>query len=180
MAKCITICPIGGVDEGVLKHLEERISTHCDLSCTVCRGLEHPKYAYDYGRCQYDSRLILKRLLRCCPEDTTRFLGVTEVDLFVPILRFVYGLAQLDGRCLLVSVHRLRPQFYNLPPKGESLLSRVEKTALHELGHTFGLTHCQDRYCVMHSSSRIEDTDTKQPAFCPTCRELFRWQLERC
>ena len=141
--------------------------------------MEKPRYAYNNTRCQYNSKLILKRLLEQSSHDTLRLVGVTPVDLYVPILKFVFGLAQIEGKCAIISLHRLYPQFYGQPSNPDLLSARVEKTALHELGHTFGLTHCQDRQCVMYSSTRIEDTDFKQSEFCPTCFELFQWLLEK-
>jgi archaemetzincin len=106
-------------------------------------------------------------------------MGVTTVDLFVPILKFVFGLAQIDGPCSIISTHRLRPEFHDSTPDRDLFLARIEKTALHELGHGLGLTHCRDRRCAMYSSTRIQDTDFKRADFCPTCAELFRWHLER-
>jgi archaemetzincin len=179
LPKCITICPIGPVETGVLEHISECISSQGNLTCNFFRGMENPKYAYNKIRSQYDSKLILKHLLRECPQNTLKFMGVTSVDLYVPILQFVFGLAQIEGKCSIVSLHRLDPQFYAQSPNPDLLLQRVEKTVWHELGHTFGITHCRNRRCVMYSSTRIEDTDFKQPAFCPTCSELFKWHLEK-
>jgi archaemetzincin len=139
--------------------------------------LGNPKYAYNKTRLQYDSKLILKKLHHSCPHDTSRLIGVTHVDLYVPILKYVFGLAEVEGRCCLISIHRLRPEFYDQPPNPALLLERVEKTALHEIGHTLGLTHCRDRRCVMYSSTHIENTDFKQTDFCATCFELFKWYL---
>ena len=139
---------------------------------------ENPKYAYNEGRGQYNSKLILSHLSRSCPEDTLRFMGVTHVDIYVPILKYVFGLAQVAGKCFLISTHRLYPEFYDQPPNTDILLERVEKTAIHELGHTFGLTHCRDKRCVMFSSTKIENTDLKEPDFCPTCFDLFQWFLD--
>ena len=141
--------------------------------------MENPKYAYNDTRHQYNSKQILKHLLQKCTSDTLRLIGVTPVDLYVPILKFVFGLAQIEGQCSIISLHRLYPQFYDQPSNSDLLLARVEKTALHELGHTFGITHCRDRRCIMYSSTRIEHTDCKQPDFCLTCFELFRWHLTK-
>lgn len=141
--------------------------------------MKNPRYAYNDTRCQYNSKLILKHLLEHDFPDTLRLVGVTGVDLYVPILQFVFGLAQIQGQCAVISLHRLWPEFYDRPPDRDLLLARVEKTALHELGHTFGITHCRDRRCVMYSSTRIEDTDVKPPDFCPTCSDLLKWHLER-
>jgi archaemetzincin len=141
--------------------------------------MENPRYAYDDTRCQYNSKLIIKHLLDQSLQDSFRLLGITSVDLYVPILKFVFGLAQIQGKCSLISLHRLCPKFYDQPSDPDLLLARAEKTALHELGHTLGMTHCRDRRCVMYSSVRIEDTDSKQPDFCLTCFELFQWYLKK-
>ena len=179
MPDCITICPVGSIDERILDHIAKCISIRCGLSCRISMRMENPRYAYNDTRCQYNSKLILKRLLQQSPRDTLRLMGVTSVDLYVPILKFVFGLAQIDGKCSIISLHRLWPQFYDQPANPDLFLSRVEKTALHELGHTFGITHCRDRRCVMFSSTRIEDTDIKCAEFCPTCFELFKWFVSK-
>ncbi len=139
--------------------------------------MERPEYAYNVTRCQYDSRPILKRLIQYCKDDT-KLLGVTQVDLYVPILKYIFGLAQVGGGCSLISLHRLCPEFYDQPSDPALLLERAEKTAMHELGHALGLTHCRELHCVMYSSTSIENTDFKNPDFCPTCFELFKWYLE--
>lgn len=179
MSRCVTICPIGLVDKEIIQHMAERITSRCGLASRVSPGMENPIYAYNETRCQYNSKLILKQLIQNCSHDTFRLMGVTQVDLYIPILTFVFGLAQIEGPCSVISIHRLCPEFYDQSSDFDFLLNRIEKTALHELGHTMGLTHCRDRRCVMHSSTRIEDTDFKQPFFCPTCFELFNWYLER-
>jgi len=167
------------VDEDILEHIAECVSIRCGLTCRISSGLQNPRYAYNDTRCQYNSKLIIKHLLQKSPHDTLRLMGVTCVDLYVPILQFVFGLAQIEGQCSIISLHRLCPEFYDQPSSRDLLLARVEKTVVHELGHTFGMTHCRDRRCVMYSSTRIEDTDVKQPDFCPTCFELFQWYLEK-
>jgi len=179
LSDCVTICPIGSVDPGILEHIAKCISTRCGLTCRISMRMENPRYAYNDTRCQYNSKLILKHLLDRNFQDSFRLIGVTPVDLYVPILKYVFGLAQIQGKCSIISLHRLYPMFYDQPSNPDLLLARVEKTALHELGHTLGLTHCRDRRCVMYSSTRIEDTDLKQPDFCCTCFELFQWYLKK-
>ena len=179
MSRCVTICPVGSVDEEILEHIAKCISIRCGLTWRISKRMENPHYAYNDIRCQYNSKLILKRLLQRNLHGTLRLIGVTSVDLYVPILKFVFGLAQIEGKCSIISLHRLYPRFYDQPSNPDLLLARVEKTVLHELGHTFGITHCRDRRCVMYSSVRIENTDAKQPDFCPTCFELFQWYLKK-
>ena len=92
-------------------------------------------------------------------------LAVTDRDLFIPVLTFVYGHAQLGGRVAVVSLARLRQEFYGMAPNHELLLERAAKEALHESGHTFGLVHCADRSCAMSLATNIRQIDDRQAAF---------------
>ncbi len=178
MSGNVIICPIGPVDNYILDRIVRCVESRCKVACKISPMIESPEYAFDERRSQYNSKLILKNLIKHCPEDTLKFMGVTKVDLFVPILKFVFGVAQMEGPCSVISTHRLLPQFYDEPPNPDLFIERVKKTALHELSHSLGLTHCRDRSCVMHSSTNINDTDYKKPLFCPTCFDLFTWYLE--
>ena len=100
-----------------------------------------------------------------------RVLGVTACDLYVPVLTFVFGEAQLDGNCAVVSTARLHEEFYGLPAREDLLRERLVKEAAHELGHTFGLRHCADWRCVMASSHAVERLDVKGAEFCAACRK---------
>jgi archaemetzincin len=98
---------------------------------------------------------------------------VTEVDLYVPVLTFVFGEAQLADGGAVVSVHRLRQEFYGLPADPELLRWRMLKEALHELGHTYGLRHCPDYTCVMSASNGVERIDLKSADFCAACAQAL-------
>jgi archaemetzincin len=97
-------------------------------------------------------------------------LGLTAVDLYIPILTFVFGEAQMGGPCALVSLHRLRQDFYGLPPDPEVLSERLLKESIHEIGHTLNLVHCEDYDCVMSPSHAVEWIDLKQSRLCENCR----------
>ena len=101
-----------------------------------------------------------------------RILGVTGHDLFVPVLSFVFGEAQVSGLCAVVSTHRLREEIYGLPADPAILLDRLTKEAVHELGHTFGLRHCDDWTCVMASTNSVERLDIRTASFCERCRPV--------
>jgi archaemetzincin len=133
-----------------------------------------PELAFDPSRGQYNSRLLLAQLLQHRPQGGGRVLGVAGVDLFIPVLTYVFGEAQLGGRAAVVSTYRLDSQLYGLPPDRDLLLRRLVKEAVHELGHTYNLVHCQIHPCVMMSSTYVENIDLKSEQFCARCREGLR------
>jgi archaemetzincin len=126
---------------------------------------------YSPERNQYHATLILASLLRRLPQPGARILGITGIDLFVPVLTFVFGQAQLGGPGALLSTFRLRAEFYGLPADQDRLMDRTIKEAVHELGHTFGLAHCHEPDCVMNSSTYVEEVDLKADWYCPECEE---------
>lgn len=179
MSECIYVCPLGSIDEEILDCVTTSLATSSKMAVKVLPAMGEPSYAYDEKRGQYSSKRVLKRLSACCPRETFKIIGVTRVDLYVPILTFVFGAAQMSGPCAVISTRRLDPVYYQAPPDRNLFMDRVKKTAVHELGHSMGLIHCRDRRCVMFSSTRIEDTDFKKSEFCYTCRELFRWNRDK-
>jgi len=150
------------------------------LAAALARGFRTPcrirpetfdiSFSWDEGRGQYYSTAIIQRLERAADPDA-RVLGVTGCDLYVPVLTFVFGEAQLDGNCAVVSAARLHDEFYGLPPREDLFRDRLLKEAAHELGHTFGLRHCADWRCVMASSHAVERLDVKTAEFCESCRK---------
>jgi archaemetzincin len=158
---------------GALEHLAVGLARVFRTPCCVRPDLLDPAFALDPRRSQYHSTAILQRLERIAGPDT-RILGVTAIDLYVPVLTFVFGEAQLEGNCAVVSLARLDDRFYGLPHRDDLLHERLLKEAVHELGHTFGLRHCSDWQCVMASSHAVERLDIKSAEFCTSCRrEVF-------
>ena len=131
-------------------------------------------FALDAHRGQYRSADVLEMAARLCPQDAWKLLALTGSDLFVPVLTFVFGQAQLDGRVGVVSLARLRQEFYGLAPNLEILLARTAKEALHEAGHMFGLVHCPDRACAMSLATNVRQIDGRQAAWCAGCAARLR------
>jgi archaemetzincin len=127
--------------------------------------------AFDPNRVQHNSSLVLQQLIGQPPPDADKVLGVLDVDLFIPILTFVFGEAQLQGIGAVVSTHRLHNRFYGLPENRELMTDRLLKEAVHELGHTFGLIHCLQPRCVMNASTYVENIDQKPVEFCSLCQK---------
>jgi len=130
-----------------------------------------PEEAYDKKRKQYHSDIILKELAIQSASNKTldRILGIVDIDLFHSPLNFVFGEAECPGKTALISLHRLKPEFHKRKPEEDLLLERTTKEAVHELGHTFGLQHCRNPFCVMYFSNSIFETDRKQSLFCNKC-----------
>lgn len=154
----------------MLDPLSARLRAAFGLDVLVRPPWFDPEVPFDPSRGQYNSTLFLAQLLKGLRDDPERVLAVTSVDLFIPVLTFVFGEAQLSGRAAVVSTHRLRTDAYGLEPDETVLADRLDKEALHELGHTYGLVHCVSTRCVMRSSTYVEEIDLKPAEFCPSCR----------
>ncbi len=130
---------------------------------------------YNPGRRQYDANKLLEAISQRAPKDAVKVMGMSRVDLYIPILTYIFGQAKLNGYTGLASLYRLRNEHYGLEPDYELLIDRFSKVIIHELGHTFGLIHCSNPVCVMRSSTYVEDLDQKEKKFCLRCRtELNR------
>jgi archaemetzincin len=171
--RIVSLVPIGQLDRALLEPLAEGLTWSLRVACSIHpQGLE-ADFAFNPVRRQYHSTEILKRIMQEQPAASWKVLGVTELDLYIPVLTFVFGEAQLADGGAVVSAHRLRQEFYGLPSNPELLRQRLLKEALHELGHTYGLRHCPDYSCVMSASNGVERIDVKSANFCAACvREL--------
>ncbi len=145
-------------------------------SCSVDPEPFDITFSYDELRRQAWSTPVLARLAGRPHPAGTAIVGVTGLDLFVPVFTFVFGEAQVAGRAAIVSTHRLRDEYYGLPPNPALLLERLVKELLHELGHTRGLRHCADWRCVMSSAHTVERIDVRQAAFCGECARFLNSQ----
>ena len=127
-----------------------------------------PDAAYNHRRRQYMAGDFLTMLERE-RDGESPVLGVTAVDLFLPRLNFVFGVADPEAGVAVISLQRLSPEFYEKKQDRALLLARAVKEAVHETGHLLGLSHCEQPRCVMHFSNAIADTDSKGPGFCEDC-----------
>jgi archaemetzincin len=169
----ICLIEIGPVESGITAAVAEQITAMLDSPPRLLPPLQVPPAAWDAGRRQYAAVEMLRALASNCPPNARRLLGVTECDLFIPVLSFVFGQAQLEGRLAVVSLARLRQEFYGLAPHRPLLISRAITEAVHELGHTFGLVHCVDPGCAMSLAVDVRHVDRKRN-LCGGCLETLR------
>lgn len=169
----IVLIAIGRVEPETLTVLQVGIGVV--LRCPVLRGAAAPEpaYAFDSRRHQYLATTIVQALRRESERyHSDRVLGVVDHDLYVPELNFVFGLA--SGAVAVIALPRLRQGFYGLSEDPRLFQKRALTEAVHELGHTYGLPHCENRHCVMFFSNALQDTDRKNSAFCRRCQEKLQ------
>ncbi len=168
----IGILPIGNVDSKLLVHIKEGLpKIFPDTKCQVFEErLPLSESAMDKKRGQYRSNQILLAIQNYAAKTSlSRILGVLDADIFVPDLNFVFGEASFPGKAALISLWRLKPEFHGESPNANVFMERSVKEAVHEVGHTLGLRHCNRSSCVMRFSNSIFDTDRKQNLFCDDC-----------
>jgi len=159
-------------DDRLLDTVRRAIQSAFGVTVRVDRQPDRPAHAFDPRRGQHSSTEILKWLVGRSRAGA-RTLAITDVDLFIPVLTFVYGEAQLGGAAAVVSTARLA-----IPtepdPDGVLFDSRVIKESVHELGHSFGLIHCDSRACVMARSVNLIEVDAKHSSLCADCEARYR------
>jgi archaemetzincin len=164
----ITLKPLGNIADEIMEELKDRVGGIFHSSVEIKAGFSDLTQAYNSEREQYFSSKLLASLEKSAGDE--RVVGIADVDLYVPRLNFVFGEADIVSGTAIVSLYRLRPEFYGLAPDEALFLERATKEIVHELGHTFGLGHCPNNKCVMHFSNSLADTDLKEAHFCDKCR----------
>ena len=169
--KTLDLLPIGNFDVRLLQNVAPALADAFRVPCRIVGARLDPQFAFHTERQQYHSSEILDALQQYAADGAWRVLGVAAVDLYIPILTFVFGEAQMGGPCAVVSFHRLMQEFYGLPADPAVLIERLVKEAVHEVGHTFDLTHCDDYACAMAPSHAVEWIDLKEVTLCANCQE---------
>ena len=166
----IFLLPIEFSYPDILEYLKKEIQSEIGIPVEIGKSNFDPAFAYNPSREQYNSTLLLTQLLQLIPKNQHKIVGVTTLDLFIPVLTFVFGEAQLNGKAAVVSSYRLHNEFYGLPHNEKLFRERLLKETVHELGHTFGQIHCRNQDCVLHPSTYAEEIELKSSHFCSICK----------
>ena len=169
----IVLVAVGEIDRNIMDPLRNDLNRIFNKQVSIGKGMPDPDYAYNKKRNQYLSTAILNAITEqkeYAPYE--KILGMIDHDLYVPELNFVFG--EASRKAAVISITRLRQTFYHLPEDQSLFQRRVLTEAVHELGHTFGLGHCQNPRCVMFFSNSLTDTDRKGSEFCQKYKNLFR------
>ncbi len=163
----IIVSPVGDIPQWMTQALVEDVGDFFGFHARLEKILDNIVFAYDADRNQYHSTKILNALEENAPNDCIKIIAVTKEDLFIPILTHVYGEAQLGGKACIISIARLINGVEVMVVSKK--YKRILKEAIHELGHTFDLRHCEDQRCIMHYCRKLEDVDKKSNQFCRYC-----------
>ncbi len=150
--------------------LEERFL----YSVSVQRSVPVPKSALNGTRAQLFVSTLTGRVMREYPDGDGLLLAITDFDLYKTSHRYIFGDADEQRRIAVVSLHRLRGEFYGEAADPNQLFQRTLKECVHDLGHAIGLKHCYNARCAMYYSNSIFETDNKMPHFCEVCERRSR------
>jgi len=173
--KSIYVLPLGNVSLDFIEKLKSDLEKVFDFEIKLENKIEISDYAYNKEKNKYNGRIILNELSKVNFKNCEKILAITDEDLFTEDLDYIFGQAESSGKVCLISIKRLDPEFYKEKPNESLFYNRILKEAVHELGHTFSLKHCQNKKCVMHFSNNIENTDLKSKNFCTKCEKLYKY-----
>jgi archaemetzincin len=167
----ITLISFGYFRDDFLKNVAEAVKLEFLISVNIKEGHLDLSEFYDPVRRQYNGVKLLKEVDNMFSSDFAKTIGLFSVDLFIPILTYIFGQAFLNGSSGIASHYRLSNERYGIDADDSLILDRFKKEVIHELGHTFGLVHCHIPTCVMRSSTYVEDIDQKSANLCLNCRK---------
>jgi archaemetzincin len=153
------------MDHGILDGVRGEVERAFALPAILAAPALRPAGTLDPVRGQHLSTGVLRWLVSVRPAGSAAVLAMTDVDLFIPVLTFVFGEARLGGGVAVVSTARLG----GAPAERAVLGRRLAKECIHELGHAFGLVHCGDAHCVMARSASLVHVDAKGGTLCRDC-----------
>jgi len=174
----ITLISFGYFEESFLKEIASAVKNEYPLTVRIKVGHLDLSEFFDPTRRQYNGTKLLKEVDILFSSDNTKTIGLFSVDLFIPILTYIFGQAVLSGRTGVASHYRLNNERYGMAPDTTLLIKRFGKEVIHELGHTFGLIHCHTPTCVMRSSTYVEDIDQKGSGLCHKCQAELNTALD--
>lgn len=167
----IMLLPVGPLDVATLEVIRAPIEDIYGRRTQIGGSLPVPKYAYNPTREQYHSSAILKRVETARVPEWDAAVGITEVDLFVPEVPFIFGEADRSTRSALISLRRLRAEAGAPEMRRDILSRRFVSEVIHQIGLIRGLAHCPNNRCVMYFAAAVSDIDKRGSSLCANCRK---------
>ena len=166
----IVVVPMGDVDFLLVNKLASNIGPVFARSVDILKGMKMPEEAYNIIRNQFSARVMLSKVERTKANSREKVIAICEEDLYLPDEAYVLGWVDTLSGTAVVSLYRIRQEFYGLPEDESKVYPRLFKEAMHRLAHLFDLTECRNPKCVNYYSQIMLDIDNKTDKFCDICR----------
>jgi len=176
--KIIAVQPLGYVRGDVIEVIASNLEAFFQIRTQVFPEQPIPHGAHNPRRRQYNCYPILEFLGTLKADPAIKIMGVTEVDLFIPILTYVFGEAEMGGNATVISTYRPARGKDRQPIPSNLLFERVGKIAVHEMAHTFRLSHCKEDGCLMASFPVLSHIDQNPIRFCRYCVTFLKDEYE--
>ncbi len=123
----ITLISFGYFDQGILEMIVPDISREFSLPVKIRSGNLDLSEFYDPSRRQYNGTTLLKRIDIEFATESSKTLGLFNIDLFIPILTYIFGQAYLNGRIGIASIYRLSNERYGIKTDDTILIGKIQK-----------------------------------------------------
>jgi archaemetzincin len=167
----VDIVPVGDVGPGVKREASTSLRSVYDCDVTVHDSQAIPDNSYDESREQYRAEEFIDLAKRVGTGEKN--IAITPKDLFYHRRNYVFGLAYLGGSGSVISTYRLHTSSdggFSQRSAEDIFSDRVRKEVVHEVGHTLGLEHCDNKFCVMNFSPTVREVDQKNESLCGSCQ----------
>ena len=167
----INIQPLGNVSPEYINFVKKSVKSFYGYDCMVLPKKEITKDMLSPIKKRIDANKALRNnlsfdnLLLITEKDICHYENATTSEWGI------FGLGLRPGKICIISTFRL-----NKNVSKHKTLERLEKVALHEIGHNLGLNHCtNNKECMMNDAcGTIKQVDNEKVWFCEKCMKQIK------